>query len=402
LPALSTDLSNLMSALEELEAEVLSPLYPRISRQLKIAYLRDGLSGINAVYRDAIEDLSDAQVVLIEEAIALAANRAGASYASEIETVPEDEGESAFNLFVLGLLISPSKEMLEVIIPRSIAKDTIANPDYWGLKPADRVRRNASLTITELHIAALQLFKSKRRALDALNKIRSVDINDARLPQHLLEVERAARRVLANSPGVKQAFVRAVNTAREVAKRRVLEGPLQKEFLDKLEMTVIRGHDSGIDKIIQQFIEGRHRLRGITLLQSIANDAYQKTNLKMFQADRAVLAVKWNLSSAHIHFDRCDILANADIGLGAGVYFKHNVPWRPHANCACYMTSVRSGNEDVYMPVIESDYQRAIDVIEGPVAKEADRIGRSRTMTEGQKRTATQGLFNSIPKVEKQ
>ena len=408
MPTLYADLSNLLSQLEEFEAESVSPLYPPISAKLKKAYLEDGLNGLNAVYRSALTELAEKQIEIIEKVIELAAQRAGQNYARKIETVPENtDEESAFDLFVLGLLVSPSTKLLEEIIPNAVAKEILTNPDHWGLRPQERVWRNTSDTLAELHKALAVHLRKKQKAQDGINKLRNYVYDDKGLPRHIQEVERSARAALAGDLRSKNIFLRRVREARELVKQR-RGGPagsrmFQEETLKRFEDAVNRGSLISVNSSIDYFIESRHRLRGLTLLQSLANDAYQQTNLHIFRADPAVLAVKWNLSPGHIHFDRCDILARADLGLGPGVYFKHNIPWRPHANCACSLSDVRAteSGQEPFMPQFESDYAEAIRYIEGDAAKEADRRGYLKTITESERAERKQKLFKSIPKVGK-
>lgn len=62
--------------------------------------------------------------------------------------------------------------------------------------------------------------------------------------------------------------------------------------------------------------------------------------LNMIKNTPNSLGAKWNLSAAHTDYDICDVLANADSGLGKGVYKVGKYPRVPHPNCLCYPTGV--------------------------------------------------------------
>ena len=71
--------------------------------------------------------------------------------------------------------------------------------------------------------------------------------------------------------------------------------------------------------------------------------AYFEGEIASFSEDEDVVGIKWNLNPKRTWngYDICDVHANADYGMGKGVFPKDQLPNFPaHPNCACFITQV--------------------------------------------------------------
>ena len=81
--------------------------------------------------------------------------------------------------------------------------------------------------------------------------------------------------------------------------------------------------------------------------------AYYEGQLKKAKDNPDIFGFKWVLSSAHVHSESdcdCDEYSKTDLGYGAGVFPKDDVPELPaHPNCMCHL-------KIVYVWEVETDY----------------------------------------------
>lgn len=69
------------------------------------------------------------------------------------------------------------------------------------------------------------------------------------------------------------------------------------------------------------------------------NKTYRDSTVELGQNKEWVYGYKWNLSASHPRPDICDVWAEQDNGMGAGVYDSSSLPY-DHPNGLCYVTEV--------------------------------------------------------------
>lgn len=85
-------------------------------------------------------------------------------------------------------------------------------------------------------------------------------------------------------------------------------------------------------------VPGGASYAAMRLARTEINNAHHHSTIRQGQLRPWVLGFRWNLSNTHPVRDPCDDLAEADNGMGPGIWDKRDAPDRPHPQCLCYLT----------------------------------------------------------------
>jgi hypothetical protein len=100
-------------------------------------------------------------------------------------------------------------------------------------------------------------------------------------------------------------------------------------------------------KEIGKYIERRESYNAKRVARTEMQKAWRGSYMEQTKQLNFVKGIKWNLSASHREKCICEDYANANMGMGAGVYPVNAVPnggLPPHPNCICYLTSILKEN----------------------------------------------------------
>lgn len=187
--------------------------------------------------------------------------------------------------------------------------------------------------------------KEGRGILGAAKKIQAVDVGfDARLPQYLQEVERAARagaipELKALTSGylkhVKEKLGEIQPDGSLRASAYSLRGPTSR-FLRDIE----KARGEGIDKVVTRYVEDRAQYQARLIARHETVEAYREQYIRETRDKPGVVGYRWTLSGRHPRPDECDLFANQNaFDMGPGVYPPDEIP-RRHPACICSISAV--------------------------------------------------------------
>ena len=114
-----------------------------------------------------------------------------------------------------------------------------------------------------------------------------------------------------------------------------------KQFIQAVK----KGGIEAFEKSVTEAVTKKSRYISRRIARTEQARASLDSYLLMYQDDDDVVGYRWRLSDAHRVTDICDINAQADFGLGSGVYPKEQVPQIPsHPQCTCYLSPVIIGD----------------------------------------------------------
>jgi len=395
------------------EAKAYGPRYRALSRAMVRAYASGGIDALLQVYREAEQPLYDMQIDLATKVVqrnvgtAPEAFREDASSRYNRPCVLDTDGTPLAAAAGDEAPLTPSLSLGAPGLP--VAEDLIESvmtlPDGYGETLSSRIWRNTRSTRDDLTTYLRSFTRQYSDFREATNALTTMQLNDTRLPQHMQNLERSARRVFQYMPEAKKDFLSTLRDARHYVEGltpgdRGTRG-FQRRVLQKFNKAVREGSEAGVEEAMTRFIERRARYRAQVLLRSAGQRAFQESSLNTFAKYDFVQAVSWNLSPAHQHFDECDLKAQADMGLGRGVYYVSHVPWPDHPNGTCWlgpvMSSIRSvDTAEKFRPVNPASAAEAVARLRGPLAKEANKLGRR---AKGIKQGERKSLLDQVPTV---
>ena len=115
--------------------------------------------------------------------------------------------------------------------------------------------------------------------------------------------------------------------------------------LEESRKDFIKAVESGIEDNIEKSYNVAIAQKGRYIADRIAKTEATRANfegsIKSYIDDEDVVAMKWILNGNHIDFDICDMHADLDLGMGAGVYPLDQFPSFPaHPYCSCMADAV--------------------------------------------------------------
>lgn len=103
-------------------------------------------------------------------------------------------------------------------------------------------------------------------------------------------------------------------------------------------------------------VPGGASYAAMRLARTEINNAHHTTTIRMAKDKPWVKGFKWNLSGSHSKPDECNDYAEADNGLGPGIWSKEDVPAKPHPQCLCYLTHLMVSDEEMMDSIVKGDY----------------------------------------------
>jgi len=276
-------------------------------------------------------------------------------------------------------------------------------PDVYGYTYSQRIWRNLGAVQHDLQQFLTRHVREAASLTQAAQRLTRWQLDDRRVPRHLQDLERAGRQVLIQVPGAKADFLQALTQVRKYVESltpgdRGTQG-FQRRTVAQVEKAVRQGSTQALDQGVQMFVEKRARYRAQVLLRTEVNRAYGEGVLAEYRQHDFVQAVRWVKNPLHRHFDECDIKSQADIGLGAGVWYKESVPWPDHPLGRCRLLPILSPLRESltaqpFRPAHPDAHVQVMQEITGDLSRRANTLGRRPTST-GEER---QRLFDLIPR----
>lgn len=103
-------------------------------------------------------------------------------------------------------------------------------------------------------------------------------------------------------------------------------------------------------------VPGGASYAAMRLARTEINNAHHYTTIRQGQNRPWVIGFKWNLSHSHPRPDPCDDLADADNGMGPGIWPKDSAPDRPHPQCLCYLTVEQLSDDALIDQIANGQY----------------------------------------------
>ncbi|WP_378955391.1 hypothetical protein [Pelosinus sp. sgz500959] len=171
--------------------------------------------------------------------------------------------------------------------------------------------------------------------------------------QQLNKLARNGTPTLAQKDGYRlmvEASKALGNSTMDPKKIETLKRKLKKQGLDSvadLNQAIADVNNKALDKAARVAIEERTRYHAERIARTESARAWFDGFIAQNHDNPDIVAYKWVLSSRHKHlpFDICDVYANADFGLGKGVFPKDKAPSIPvHPHCMCSLLKVYNGD----------------------------------------------------------
>ncbi|WP_121615223.1 hypothetical protein [Virgibacillus halodenitrificans] len=158
---------------------------------------------------------------------------------------------------------------------------------------------------------------------------------------------------LATSDLIWNNSKRAEQAVRNIIQEGVVTGRDAKEVAEALEKYVLTDSKTmainypDMMERIQSRVPLRLSYEALRLARTEMTAAYGEGTIAAGRVSPSYEGTRWMLSPSHPVKDICDTFANADFGLGKGVYPKGEEPmFPPHPNCLCSLLPVHESPED--------------------------------------------------------
>lgn len=192
-------------------------------------------------------------------------------------------------------------------------------------------------------------------------------LNQSDLPEYLERLRSAAQKVSAGDREALRQFNQAVKqAAKQINLNAKYQSPnraLKASYLSVVDAAK-ELNDKAMDRAVRVAIEERTRYYAERIARTESARSYFEGTMVKHQNDSDVVGYRWLLSSRHaeLPFDICDVYANADFGLGRGVFLKDKLPKIPvHPHCMCSVVPVFV---DEMPDHARFDYRKADDYIQ--------------------------------------
>ncbi|MGY0692628.1 retron-type reverse transcriptase [Virgibacillus sp. FSP13] len=159
---------------------------------------------------------------------------------------------------------------------------------------------------------------------------------------------------LSTSDRIWRNSKRAETVVRNIIQEGVATGSDAKEVAQALEKYVqsdsktMAEHYPNMMERIQSRVPIRLSYEALRLARTEMTAAFGEGTIQGGRVSPSYIGTRWVLSPSHPVKDICDTFANADHGLGKGVYPKGEEPmFPPHPNCLCTLLPVHEQPEDL-------------------------------------------------------
>lgn len=204
---------------------------------------------------------------------------------------------------------------------------------YDGYNTTNNVLREAELPkyLTQLRDLTVKLYSGDIKAAKDSALYKSIRHDIKRLKTDALK---AAYNEVAEASAVDKK--RALRKATKMTKL----GASKKEIDDML----LSERKKAIEKALYVAAQEKTRYYAKRIARTESARSYYEGQMAQAKKDHDIFGFKWVMSTAHVHSEHdceCDDYSRLDVGYGAGVYPKDNVPELPaHPNCMCHLRKV--------------------------------------------------------------
>lgn len=158
---------------------------------------------------------------------------------------------------------------------------------------------------------------------------------------------------LSTSDRIWRNSKRAEDTVRNIIQEAVVTGQDAREVAEALERyartdakTMAFEYPNMMERIKSR-VPLRLSYEALRLARTEMTAAFGEGVISAGRVSPSYIGTRWVLSPSHPVKDICDTFANADVGLGKGVYPKGEEPrFPPHPNCLCSLLPVHEQPED--------------------------------------------------------
>jgi len=152
---------------------------------------------------------------------------------------------------------------------------------------------------------------------------------------------RAAGRASVRTPGGMTRWVKAVEEARSAVDA-LQDGGTRRQAehaLASIRKAVADGRQDLVDQHLHWWIYDRQLYALRRIARTEMATAHHQAVIAVGLEDPDVTGFRWRLSASHPVADICDYYANLDLGMGAGVFPRDQVPkGKAHPHCMCSLT----------------------------------------------------------------
>lgn len=250
------------------------------------------------------------------------------SIVAKIEALPAERQGAAWHRYQFRLL-SDLRSTMEGL-----------KKDYQTLLEAGMVELAQNAATREANTAKLVnaatdpgLFPDLSRTLTLSNGV-DVQVQFGNLA--IRAVERAANRYYSDGLKLSDRLYKLNTLTKQTIEDTIIQGLAQgtsARDLAKLLQTALI--EAGSDN---------PKMHAMRIARTEINTSWRESHILSTQSSPGVFkdyieGIRWNLSSAHVALDQCDLFASYDQGMGEGVYGPGDVP-SSHPRCFCFTTTV--------------------------------------------------------------
>jgi len=169
------------------------------------------------------------------------------------------------------------------------------------------------------------------------------------VPQHVEELEGAARAASLGDPEAGREFRRVVDRWRSRVERLGQAGGIEaphgdftiRTATEQLVRDIDGATDAQVTRAVERWVLERATHHARMTARHETAQAYRASYETSLAEVDGVMGYRWELSPRHPKLDVCDVYANQDLfGLGPGGYPADQVPATPHPSCLCVQTAI--------------------------------------------------------------
>lgn len=315
----------------------------------KIVQLVDGFA---AQYKKRAAEVADKVYQLLQQGVDI--DKAINQTLKEFNFLPkawDDMANSLVEAACYGYGILPSAIVNSAPVKTKLLEESWA-PDKMNLSTrlhgnSQEMRRNIVDSIKSSMKAQKSFVGMARELYDGYGYGKV--INQGELPKYLeklMELEKSARHAAQDTKIFKE-FQYQLRVSKGQIERLATNNAPTKALRSAYQKVVDAAEsmsNSALERAVRVAIEEKSRYHAERIARTEISRAWYDGYIAKHQEDDDVIGYQWLLSSRHSIFDQCDVAANADFGLGKGIYPKDKVPTIPrHPHCMCQLVPIYEG-----------------------------------------------------------
>lgn len=241
----------------------------------------------------------------------------------------------------------------------NVLRNNIKSTVNESLKTYKTIKQTAMLlydgyNVPENVLNQAELPKYLQKIKRLTKKLYSGDIKAARESKLYKAVEHDIRKL--KTPALRAAYKQALEASATDKKRAIQKAAKMTKLgasTEEVNDMLLAERQAATQKALWVAAQEKTRYYAERIARTESARAYYEGQLKKAKDNPDIFGFKWVLSSAHVHSESdcdCDEYSKTDLGYGAGVFPKDDVPELPaHPNCMCHL-------KIVYVWEVETDY----------------------------------------------